>query len=138
MVVNLICKGEGKMKKDRERFIIMDNEQVEIYIDEQVKIGENVIIGAQCKKISIGYGSFIGDNVYIDTAEVEIGEYTTIHKNCTIHGYKGITIGQNCILDCIAGTYIGNNVGIGAYSQIWSHMKFGDMLEGCKWNRKKV
>ena len=31
-------------------------------------------------------------------------------------------------------TIIGNNVGVGAHSQLWSHMKFGDTLNGCQWN----
>lgn len=127
----------------REYFKISDGHEVKICVGEKVKIGQNVILGSQCKEINVGYGSFIGDNVYIDTPILNIGEYTTIHKNTTIHGYREMIIGnncwigQNCILDCIAGTYIGNNVGIGTYSQIWSHMKFGDVLEGCRWNSKK-
>ena len=58
-----------------------------------------------------------------------------------IHG-KLCSIGHNCwigpytILDALGGRLtIGNNVGIGAHSQVWSHMKFGDVLAGCRWQR---
>lgn len=112
-------------------------------LGENVFLGDNVIIGPNCKLIEIGYGSFIGDNVYIDVPRLSVGEYTTIHKNTTLHGYKDLSIGhncwigQNCIIDSIAGTEIGNNVGIGTYSQLWTHMKFGDCLEGCQWKSEK-
>lgn len=121
--------------------LIITNELTNIEIADKVVLGENIKLGPNCKRIKIGYGSFIGDNVYIDTPELIIGEYTSIHKNNTIHGYKpcfignNCWIGQNCIIDSIGGTTIGNNVGIGAYSQLWSHIKFGDTLEGCRWNK---
>jgi carbonic anhydrase/acetyltransferase-like protein (isoleucine patch superfamily) len=72
--------------------------------------------------------------------ELTIGDYTTIHHGSTIHGIK-TKIGHNCwigqysIIDSLGGlTTIGNNVGIGAHSQLWSHMKFGDLMSGCLWN----
>lgn len=109
-------------------------------IDKRVTIGQNVTIGPNCKKISIGYGSFIGRDIYIDVQELTIGEYTTIHHGSIIHGIK-TEIGHNCwfghytIIDSLGGnTQIKNNVGVGAHSQLWSHMKFGDTLEGCRWN----
>lgn len=122
--------------------IICMNPNTEVIIDKNVTLGEKIKIGKNCKRVVVGYGSFIGDDVYIDSTELEIGEYTSIHKNTTIHGYKkciignNCWIGQNCIIDSIGGTTIGNNVGIGAYSQLWSHIKFGDMLEGCSWNKE--
>ena len=42
-------------------------------------------------------------------------------------------IGQGTIIDSIGGTTIGNNCGIGAYSQLWSHIRYGDPLEGCNY-----
>ncbi|MFN4150393.1 MAG: hypothetical protein ACK4IX_05575, partial [Candidatus Sericytochromatia bacterium] len=36
------------------------------------------------------------------------------------------------IIDSIGGMSIGNNCGIGAHSQLWSHIKYGDTLEGCQ------
>jgi len=117
------------------------NTQVEIA--DKVIVGNNVIVGANCKKITIGYGSFLGNDCYIDVPEFNMGEYTTIHNHTTIHGYKNFSIGHNCwigqlcVMDSIGGTTIGNNVGIGAHSQLWSHIQFGDLLEGCRWNNQK-
>lgn len=117
------------------------NTQVEIA--NKAVIGSNVIVGENCKNFSIGYGSFIGNDCYIDVPEFSIGDYTTIHNHATVHGYKNFSIGHNCwigqfcIMDSIGGTTIGNNVGIGAHSQLWSHIKFGDSLEGCVWNNQK-
>lgn len=123
--------------------LIIKNSQAEVIIDDNVVINKPVILGNSCISIKIGYGSFLGENIYIDVPNLTIGEYTTIHKNTTIHGYKSCFIGHNCwigqntIIDSIGGTFIGNNVGIGAYSQLWSHVKFGDTLEGCRWNSEK-
>lgn len=127
------------MKCDYERL----SNQTEIIMSDQVSLGKNIIFGSRCQKIQIGYGSILGNNLYIDLPELKIGEYTTIHNNTTIHGYQNCSIGNNCwigqfcIIDSIAGTTIGNNVGIGASSQLWSHIKFGDTLAGCRWNSTK-
>ncbi|MBW4829370.1 MAG: hypothetical protein KZY61_03550 [Clostridiaceae bacterium] len=125
-----------------DKFNIM-NKNIKMSIEDKVKIGSNITIGPRCKRLEIGYGSFIGDDIYIDIPELYIGDYTTIHRGTTLHGYKNLYIGHNCwigqycIIDSIGGTKIGNNVGIGAFSQLWSHIKFGDMLEGCKWNMER-
>jgi len=117
------------------------NTQVECA--SRVIIGNNLIVGPNCKKITIGYGSFLGNDCYIDVPEFNMGDYTTIHNHTTIHGCKNISIGHNCwigqfcIIDSMGGTTIGNNVGVGAHSQLWSHIKFGDSLEGCCWNNQK-
>lgn len=124
-----------------EKRIIITNPNTEVIIEDNVVLGSRIKIGGNCKKVTLGYGAFIGDDVYIDSLELNVGEYTSIHKNTTIHGYKKCVIGnncwigQNCIIDSIGGTTIGNNVGIGAYSQLWTHIKFGDTLEGCRWNK---
>jgi len=119
------------------------SKDTQVEIAKNVIVGENIIIGANCKKITIGYGSFLGNDSYIDVPEFNMGDYTTIHKNTTVHGYKNFSIGHNCwvgqfcVIDSIGGTTIGNNVGVGAHSQLWSHIKFGDSLEGCRWNDSK-
>jgi acetyltransferase-like isoleucine patch superfamily enzyme len=119
------------------------SDQTELIIDGRVSLGKGITFGPYCKKIQIGYGSFLGNDIYIDVPELTIGEYTTIHKNTTIHGYQNCSIGNNCwigqfcIIDSIGGTTIENNVGIGASSQLWSHVKFGDTLAGCRWNSAK-
>lgn len=113
---------------------------LEAALEDNVRFGKRVVIGPNCKRLSIGFGSFIGNDVYIDVPELEIGDYVTIHHGSIIHGKRTI-IGHNCwfghytIIDSLGGlTRIGNNVGVGAHSQLWSHMKFGDVLNGCRWN----
>lgn len=110
-----------------------------ILVADRVHIGSNVTFGPSCRQVRIGYGSFLGDGLYVDVEELQIGEYTTIHHGSVVHGTKCV-IGHNCwfghytIIDSLGGdTRIGNNVGVGAHSQLWSHMKFGDVLNGCRW-----
>jgi len=112
-------------------------------LSDKITFGRNVVFGKECKYVEIGYGCFLGNDLYIDVPELIIGDYTTIHRGTSIHGYRPCNIGHNCwigqfsILDSIGGLLIGNNVGIGAHSQLWSHIKFGDTLEGCRWNKAK-
>lgn len=122
------------------KLFTLKNPNCEILIAESVQIQENVVFGSKCRKVTIGHGSFLGRDIYIDVEELEIGEYTTIHHGCILSGVK-TKIGHNCwfghytIIDSLGGeTLIGNNVGVGAHSQLWSHMKFGDVLAGCNWN----
>ncbi|MEN6461517.1 MAG: hypothetical protein ABFC94_09150 [Syntrophomonas sp.] len=123
--------------------IICQNINTRVSIADKVTLGKNIIFGSNCINICIGYGCFLGDDLYIDVPELKIGDYSTIHRGGTIHGYKQCSIGHNCwigqytIIDSIGGVQIANNVGIGASSQLWSHIKFGDTLEGCNWNKSK-
>lgn len=119
---------------------------------EYLKIGINTIIeptakirgvNGKAKKIIIGDNVYIGHNVQIICDNFSLGDYSKIHHNTTIHGYKpcdighNLWMGQNTILDTIGGVRIGNNCGIGAYSQLWSHIKYGDTLEGCRFLSEK-
>ena len=95
------------------------------------------------KKIIIGDNVYIGHNVQIICDDFILGDYSKIHHGTNIHGYKPCEIGHNLwmgqytILDSIGGVSIGNNCGIGAQSQLWSHMKYGDMLEGNRFLSEK-
>jgi acetyltransferase-like isoleucine patch superfamily enzyme len=114
---------------------------------DEIIIGKNVIIeptaiirglSGKAKKIFIGDNTYIGHNVQIICDHFEIGDYCKMHHHTNVHGYLPCKIGHNAwigqytIIDSIGGTKIGNNCGIGAHSQLWSHIKFGDMLEGCR------
>jgi acetyltransferase-like isoleucine patch superfamily enzyme len=114
---------------------------------EELHTGINVIIEesaiikgihGKAKKVIIGDNVYIGKNVQIICDEFSIGDYSRVHHGTTIHGYQPCVIGHNAwigqyaIIDSIGGTNIGNNCGIGAHSQLWSHIKFGDTLEGCR------
>lgn len=110
-------------------------------IGKATLFGERVVFGPACKDIKIGFGCYIGDDVYIDVPELIIGDYVKIHKRTTIHGYKPCHIGHNCwigahsLIDSVGGVTIGNNVGMAG--QFWSHIKFGDALAGCRWNNNR-
>jgi acetyltransferase-like isoleucine patch superfamily enzyme len=118
----------------------------EVKLGKNIHIGENVVIRGpedSAEYVEIGDNTFLDDNIFIMTPYFKIGDYCKIYKNCRISGYKPCTIGhnfwcdQNTILNCTDTLEIGNNVGIGAYSQLWTHIKFGDILEGCRFNSTK-
>lgn len=121
----------------------------EIHIGKGVRIADGVTISGgydyanskpiPAKKVVIGDGVFLASNIEIMCPSIEIGDYTMIRENTMISGYKEAVIGsccwfgRDCILNTHGGLYIGNGVGIGAGSQLWSHIRFGDTLQGCKW-----
>lgn len=115
-------------------------------------IGQNTFIHptAEIRGISgfadsviIGDNVYIGANVQIIVNDIKIGDYCKIQHNTNIHGYEPCIIGHNAwigqfsIIDSIGSTTIGNNCGIGAHSQLWSHIKYGDTLEGCRFLNSK-
>ena len=114
---------------------------VEIEVGEGTVIEESAVIrglNGPATTIKIGDNCYIGKNVQIICDHFELGDYSKIHHNTNVHGYKPCVIGHNAwigqysIIDSIGGTTIGNNCGIGAHSQLWSHIKYGDTLEGCR------
>ena len=113
----------------------------ETRIGDNVRWGHDVVFGATCRKVEIGYGAFVGNDVYIDVEELVVGDYLRsitaryfTARLCAI-GHN-CWIGPYCILDSLGGRLnLGNNVGVGAHSRLWSHMKFGDRLAGCRWYR---
>jgi len=113
----------------------------------RLHLGKNVVIhptaeisGIQgdAEDIYIGDNVYIGERVRIICDNFHIGDYSKIHHDSNVHGYKPCRIGHNawigqfCIIDSIGGTTLGDNCGVGAHSQLWSHIKYGDTLEGCR------
>lgn len=99
-------------------------------------------LNGPAKKISIGDHTYIGKGVEIICDDFAVGDYGKIHKYTTIHGNKvhighNLWCGQNTIIDGLGGVTIGDNCGIGAYSQLWSHIKYGDVLAGCNFAKEK-
>jgi acetyltransferase-like isoleucine patch superfamily enzyme len=112
-----------------------------LILGKNVKIESTAVIrglSGNAKNIFIGDNTYIGHDVQIICDNFSIGDYCKIHHHTNIHGYKPCKIGHNawigqyCVIDSIGGTTIGNNCGIGAHSQLWSHIKYGDTLEGCR------
>jgi acetyltransferase-like isoleucine patch superfamily enzyme len=119
---------------------------------EEIYIGKNTIIepsakirgvNGKAKKICIGDNCYIGENVQIICDDFSLGDYSKLQHHTNVHGYRPCHIGHNAwvgqytIIDSIGSTTIGNNCGIGAHSQIWSHVKYGDTLEGCRFLSEK-
>lgn len=96
------------------------------------------------KSVKLGDFCHIGAGVRIMVPEFEIGDYSKIHSNTIGHGKMPLSIGRNCwigsgvILDSMGGLKIDDNVGIGSHSQIWSHIQFGDIVEGCRFHSSKM
>ncbi len=110
---------------------------------EKFEIGKNVVFGKNikiyAKNVKIGDGCVIGDNVIIHGEEFVLGDYGKIYQNCFFPGGKvqighNFWLGADSIVDGRAGTLIGNNVGIGAQSQLWTHMIYGDVMQGCRFH----
>ena len=132
----------------------------EIKIEDDVSIGNNTVISAQ--KIYIGFGTAIEENCKIfkvsgETSEFSLGDncfighdskiavpvfktgdYVSLNNHLFVNGIKpciighNVWIGQNCILNSRDNLTIGNGVGIGTYSCLWTHGAHGELLEGCK------
>lgn len=90
--------------------------------------------------LSFGDYCAIHDNCrfYISDTEFVVGDYGTIHNNTFVTAYKScrighnLWVGQNSIINVTDTLRIGNNCGIGAYSKIWTHAAFGELLLGCR------
>lgn len=94
-------------------------------------------LGGAAKVFHLGEQSLIAHDTKILTPAAVVGDYTTIHNHTLCNGRKPLLmghncwVGQNCVLNSEDDLTIGNNVGIGAYSSVYTHGYFGDMLEGC-------
>jgi len=115
----------------------------EIILGDEVVFGENVQIGNPenpLRRVEIGDNVFIGPNSSIICPEFRVMDYSKLHNNLLVYGKGNCSIGYNCwvgqnsILDAMGNLSIGNNVGIGAMSQIWSHILYGDVMEGCRFD----
>lgn len=114
---------------------------------EELIVGKNVIIepgvDIRCRRLIIGDGVVIRSGTKIEMVDLVIGDYTKINNNCLLTGTDWCRIGHNCwfghysLVDSIGTTWIGNGVGVGAHSQLWTHIYFGDILEGCRFASHK-
>ncbi len=99
--------------------------------------------GVPAERVVIGDQSFIGHDTTILAPDVAIGDYNKIHNHTLVSGPGPVRIGhngwfgQNVILNSHGGLSIGDNCGVGAYSQLWTHMLYGDVMEGCRFDSVK-
>lgn len=107
-----------------------------LVLGKGVKIEQNVMIN--CERLVLGDGVIIGDGTRIEMTDLVIGDYTHINSDCLFTGDDWCRIGHNCwfghytIVNSTGTARIGNGVGVGAHSQLWSHIYFGDILNGCR------
>ncbi len=119
---------------------------------EDVQIGKGVIVEegvaitgneGPAESVVLGDFSYIGKNTKILAPSFRLGDYSKLHANSFAHGYKMLQIGRNCwiggstVLDSNGGLDVDDNVGIGVNSQIWTHIQFGDLIEGCRFYSNK-
>ena len=120
-------------------------------MNEYLDLGRGVQIGNNCifektrassnqGLIKFGDYTTVHDNCkfYISNEHFMTGDYCTFHNNILATGYKSCDIGhnvwfgQNSIINSTDKLEIGNNCGFGAYSKIWTHAAWGDIVEGCR------
>lgn len=99
-------------------------------------------ISNECE-LELGDHVYIGENVKILPGKLKIGDYSKIHSGTYINPLNGIIlghltwIGQNCIIDGTGGIIAGNYLGVGMGSSLYSHIRQGDITEGCRFNKNK-
>lgn len=93
--------------------------------------------GGNSKLFSLGDCCLIGRDSRVLVNEFAAGDYVVLHNHLLANGDASLTIGnnswmgQNGILNANRPLKLGNNVGIGAYSVVWTHGKFGALIDGC-------
>lgn len=118
-----------------------------VFMSQDVEIGKGVEFGRNVRfnsdRVRLGDGVAIGDNVRVDSESIEVGDFATIYPDCFFPGPGTLTIGRNfwlgrgCVVDSMGGTTIGDNVGVGPQSQLWTHMIYGDVVYGCRFHSKR-
>ncbi|QYF91979.1 hypothetical protein KY495_14465 [Massilia sp. PAMC28688] len=112
-----------------------------VEIGQHCSIGRNVrvIFSGPDSVLALGDCVTLGDNVKLIVAagSVRIGDWSALHENTLVLCTGGVDIaqhcwfGQNTILDGTGGLRIDDGVRVGMYSQIWSHVGAGELIEGC-------
>ncbi len=132
----------------------------EAVIDRDVRIGNGVVI--QAERFSIARGGriedaclltglrglaglvelgdrfFLGSDSKLLIPTFVTGDYVSLHNHLLANGLQpcfighNTWVGQNCVLNSNSRLTIGNNVGIGAYTSVYTHGFRGELLEGCE------
>lgn len=119
---------------------------------EEVKIGRGVVVeegvlisgkSGKAARVVLGDFCYIGRQTRILTPEFRLGDYSKLHAFSFAQGEHPLQIGRNCwiggdtVLDSMGGLDIDDNVGIGAHSQVWTHIQFGDIVEGSRFHARR-
>jgi acetyltransferase-like isoleucine patch superfamily enzyme len=112
----------------------------EVVIGNRCVIEDRVIVswrGGGSKLFRMGDCSTISSDSRVLVRVFEAGDYVVLHNHLLVNGDASCSLGNNCwmgqngILNANQPVKIGNGVGIGAYSAVWTHGKFGALLDGC-------
>jgi acetyltransferase-like isoleucine patch superfamily enzyme len=118
----------------------------ELIVGKGVVVEAGAVIAARdgaARRVELGDFCYVGRETRVLVPEFVLGDYSKLHAYSFAHGGRPLRIGRNCwiggntVLDSIAGLDIADNVGIGAHSQIWTHMRFGDVVEGCRFDSER-
>lgn len=113
----------------------------DLIIGAGVVVQKGVLIKG--RRIVLGDFCFIGNDVKVLVDDFEIGAYSKLHAFSFAHGDQPMRIGSCCwiggsvVLDSLGGLDIGDGVGIGSHSHLWTHIRFGDVVQGCRFNSRK-
>lgn len=92
------------------------------------------------EKLYLGDYSYIGPGVRIIGRSFAIGDYSKVHNNCYIYAKNYVHlghntwIGQGVHLDGTGGIKAGHFMGVGINSALYSHIRHGDITEGCNYD----
>ncbi len=118
----------------------------DIQVGRGVVVEQGVLItgkGGPARRVILGDFCYIGRQSRIMVPEFRLGHYSKLHAFLFAHGEKPLQIGRNCwiggnvVLDSLGGLDIDDNVGFGAHSQVWTHIQFGDIVEGTRFYSRK-
>jgi len=127
--------------------ILENGQKVETYVSSDLVIGEDTWVSPQ---LEVGFPDkpverfIVGDGCRLYGGQIAsknftCGDYVTIHEGVWAYGRQDIVIGHNgwfgrrCTLDAEGGVWIGNGIGVGQDSHLWSHIRHGDTLAGNRW-----
>jgi acetyltransferase-like isoleucine patch superfamily enzyme len=118
----------------------------ELIVGQGVVVERGVLISGKsgkAKRVVLGDFCYIGRETRILVPEFRLGDYSKLHAFSFLHGEQPLQIGRNgwiggnVVLDSMGGLDIDDNVGIGAHSQLWTHVQFGDVVEGCRFHSRR-
>jgi acetyltransferase-like isoleucine patch superfamily enzyme len=111
----------------------------EIKIGSMCDIEDRVRVywrGGTPRSFRLGDCCTVGSDSKFYVREFSCGDYVALHNHILVNGDTRCSvghnsyIGQNCILNANAPVKIGNGVGMVAYSAVWTHGRFGELIEG--------
>lgn len=121
-------------------------EAEELIVGRGAVVEADVLItgkGGPARRVVLGDRCFIGRGTRILVPDFRIGDYSKLHAGSFLHGDEPLSIGRNCwiggnvVLDSMGGLDVDDNVGIGAHSQLWTHVQFGDIVEGSRFYSRR-